>query len=191
MIRRPLLTGLVLAALVGSAACGVPVDRAPRPIAHSAVPFALLSPAAPTTTTPRAQTNAVVFFIRGGRLIAVPRSITAPVSVERLLNALLLGATAAEGGSGVETATGGQIEIRAISVRSGIAEINLSSTFASLEGSSQVEAVAQLVYTATAAPGVSAARFFVEGDAVAVPRGDGTLTSAPLHRSDFPNLSPP
>jgi spore germination protein GerM len=191
MTRGRAVTGLVIAVLTGAAGCGVPTDRTPRPIAHDAVPFDLLGPAATTTTAPGTQTKAEVFFIRAGRLTAVARSITAPVTVARLLDALLQGPTTAEGDSGVETATGGQIEIRGVSVRSGVAEINLSSTFASLEGTSQVEAIAQLVYTGTAAPGVAAARFLVEGEAVAVPRGDGTLTSAPLQRNDFSVLTPP
>ena len=183
------IAAILLAAL---AACGVPRDTTPRRIADEAVPFGLLSGPATTATTAAEGTGiADVFFLANGRLSPVKRSVEAPPRAASLLQDLVAGPTREEAVAGLETAIGGQIELRDVTVNAGVAAVDLSSSFGSLEGASQVEAVAQIVFTATAVPDVSAVRFLVEGQRVDVPKGDGTLSAGAVGRADFPGLAPP
>jgi spore germination protein GerM len=50
--------------------------------------------------------------------------------------------------------------------------------------------VGQLVYACTQLRGVSGLQLLVEGKTVEGPTEEGTLTSRPLRRSDFPKLVP-
>lgn len=45
---------------------------------------------------------------------------------------------------------------------------------------------AQIVYTLTALEGIDAVRFTLDGDPVAVPQGDGSLTEIPVGRASYP-----
>jgi spore germination protein GerM len=57
-----------------------------------------------------------------------------------------------------------------------------------LGGDEQLLAVAQLVCTLTARPGVGPVSFTLEGAPVDVPTGDGSLTSGPVSRDDYADL---
>ena len=52
------------------------------------------------------------------------------------------------------------------------------------------EAVAQIVFTATGAPGASQVELLVNGKKRRWPRGDGSLEGGPLTRFMFPALNP-
>ena len=62
------------------------------------------------------------------------------------------------------------------------------AAFVEVGGQEQILAVAQVVLTATAVPGVERVRFLLEGEAVEVPRADGTLTSDSLQAADYQGL---
>jgi spore germination protein GerM len=186
---RGLLAASSAALLV---ACGVPVDERPRTIPRDDVPFDILVPStAPSTGPGRTSGSPVkVFFVRGERLTAVPRFVSGPVTIEGLLDELVAGPTPAEAASGLRSAIRPQTRVISVSVREGIARIDLSTPFGGVEGQDQVPAVGQLVYACTQLPEVIGLQLLVDGKAVEVPTEEGTLTSRPLRRSDFAGLAP-
>jgi spore germination protein GerM len=92
----------------------------------------------------------------------------------------------AETNDGLTTAIGPDVTVESVHVTDGLATVALSGEGATQSaGSDRTLAIAQLVYTATAIPGVNRVRFEVGGKTTEVPRGDGTLTSKPVHRADY------
>lgn len=189
--RRRLAGGVLFAALL--AACGVPTDRAPRPVTQR-VPFGLLDPppASTTTTTrpPLATVTTPVFFVRENRLVSVPRQVQAPLSVPAALVELLEGPNDTETAAGIRTAVSLQTQLLSTEVGGEVARLDLAGTFAEVPGDEQLLALAQLVFTTTAVEGVSAVSFAINGRPVAVPTADGTLKPGPVGRADFPTVAP-
>jgi spore germination protein GerM len=183
----------VAAAVLGLAGCGVPADRQPRQIASRNVPFELLAPSTTTSSTvPRVATSAtVVYLISGDRVGPVTREVLAPPVLSRVLVALLRGPTAEESQRGVRTALPRETRVLSAGAQAGTAVVDLSGELAGVSGPEQILALAQLVFTVTEQPGISAVRFSVEGQPVEVPRADGTLTADPLRRADFAPLLVP
>ena len=72
----------------------------------------------------------------------------------------------------------------------GTARIDVSDAIFTASGDAQPEAVAQIVFTATDAPGAEQVELLVEGEHRRWPRGDGSLEDAPLTRFMFPALDP-
>ena len=72
-----------------------------------------------------------------------------------------------------------------------ILELNLSKdALGAIEATQQRRAIAQMVFTATDVPGVSAVRFFADGSPTSVPVEDGTASSGQaVSEADFPRLS--
>jgi spore germination protein GerM len=84
-----------------------------------------------------------------------------------------------------------RVAIEHVGVRNGVATITLEGTGASrIATDQQAAGIAQLVYTATGIPGVNRVRFRIAGAPSEVPRGDGSLSSHALTRSDFPDVAP-
>jgi Sporulation and spore germination len=181
-------TALVLAG--GLAACGIPADSQPQALARKDVPFDLLAPsttgAAPSTPAGRVPINVYLVGITG--LVPVSRGVKAPATLSEALSALLAGPTDLEVTNGLRTAISGQATLSAGPVGFGVGTIDLGGAFGQVGGQEQILAVAQLVFTATAVPGIVKVQFTLGGRPVEVPAGDGTLTQGPLGRSDFPSL---
>ncbi len=191
MTRPPL--AWATAAMLLFTACGIPTEVRPRTLAEEAVPFGLLDPTSTTTTSAVPAVAAVpteIFLVREERLARAPRRVPAPISLDGLLAALLDGPTSEEAAAGLRTALAPDTGIRSASTAAGIASIDLSESFAEVEGTEHILALAQLVFTATALPGVGAVDFKLAGSPVEVPTGDGTLTYGPLRRADFAALAP-
>ena len=183
-------TVAVLVLSLALAGCGVPSDDRPRRLAPGQVPFGLLTPTSSTSTTDLrvAVEEIVVHLVDGDRLVAVERQVLAPPVLFRRMTALLQGVQAEEAALGLRTAVPVDTRLRKVGVDEGVATINVSSDLVGAGGREQVLAVAQLVFTATETSGVEGVRFQLEGRPIEVPRGDGTLTAAPLRRADFPGL---
>lgn len=178
--------------IVLSAACGIPNDARPRPLPEEAVPFGLLDQTTTTTTVAIPSVPAVladVFLVGQERLARVQRQVPAPVSLDKVLAALLDGPTSDEAASGLRTALGPEAALRSASTAGGIASLDLSESFLQVEGRDHILALAQLVFTATALPGVGAVEFKLAGSPVEVPTGDGTLKYGPIRRTDFAALA--
>ena len=183
---------VLLVATLGIAACGVPQDAEPRALSKDGVPFGLLSTSTTQTTVAvnEPAASAVVYFLREDRLIPVQRQVRAPVTSSRLLSALLEGPTKDEAEAGFRSAISSEARVRDVTTAGGVATIELSPEFVEVAGQDQILALAQIVFTATETGTTGAVRFRLAGQAVEVPRGDGTLTSAPLTRADYAALAP-
>jgi len=169
--------GLVAALALG--ACGVPVDRQPAALSRSGIPFGLLDPSSPTTTATTApspiEVPVQVFFIAPtGRLASVERDV--PVAAPDLavvLGALVAGPTEADAAAGLQSALPAQTTVLGATIAGGIATVNLGGTFGQLVGPPQIQAVAQVVFTASSVPGVTGVTFELSGLAVEVPVASG------------------
>lgn len=180
-----------VAAAVLLASCGIPQDDDPRTLPEGDVPFELLAPATTTTTTmPAPLARVQVFLVRGDRLVAVGRGVTGPATVARVVDALLTGPTAAESRLGLRSAISNETKLLGVDASGEVVTVDLSNEFTEVGGQEQLLALAQIVYTLTDLPSISGVRFRLAGQPVEVPRGDGTLTSGALTRSDYASLAP-
>ena len=190
-MRRLALVGSVVAALV-LASCGVPKDNAPRQLDTRNVPFELLGPTTSTTVTAEGPTREVTIFLAqgDGRLAEVTREVEAPASLRKALQSLLAGPAADEASLSSAITT----ETKLLHLRGpvdGLVTIDLSRAMLDVTGRQQILALAQVVYTATAYPGVERVLFQFDGESREVPNGEGTLTSTPLGRLSYRDLTQP
>jgi len=178
---------IFVCALAVVGACGVPGDDQPRALPTDDVPFELLAPdttEAPTSTLVAVSAEVPIW------LVAVKRLVEAPPSLLRVIEALLAGPNADEAADGMRSAIASGTRVHSVRTQSGVATIDLSAEFGSTGGHDQILAVGQLVLTTTEALGVVGVKLSLDGRAVEVPRGDGTLTSEPLRPSDFAVFAP-
>ena len=190
-MRRRL--GVVALGLLATGACGVTDDARPRPIEPENVPFGLLAPTTVVTTTTVPQsspTGAVSIYLADtdGRLVAARREVEAPATLRKAITALIGGPSREE--SGLHTAI--TSDTRLLGLRGptdGLVTIDLSRRLLDVTGRQQILALAQVVYTATAFPGVERVLFEFEGSPREVPNGDGTLTSTPVGRLSYRGLA--
>lgn len=173
---------VVVAVAAALAGCGVPVDRAPSALPRHDIPFGLLRPSSASTTTPSvspAQTPVQVFLVSAfGHLVAVSREVpAAQESLGAVLEALVRGPTNSEAAAGLQSAVPAQTVVLGATVgATGVATVNLGGTFGQLVGQAEIQAVAQIVFTATALRGVTAVTgvmFELTGQSVDVPVASG------------------
>jgi len=172
--------------------CGVPVDNSPTALAKSAVPFGLLEPSAPTpsTTAPLVTVTVQIFLLSStGQLVAVARNVPVPAALGAVLGALIDGPTNAEAAAGLQSAVPAQTQVVSTSISSGVAQVDLAGTFGQLVGQAEIDAVAQIVFTATALTGVSAVSFELDGQQVAVPAAGGVEVPV-ANRAQFASMAP-
>ena len=186
------VAAVVLAAAV--VACGVPKDGKPREIVAQNVPFDLLAPTTsitPTTTAAGTTRQVTIYFAdTDSRLRPVTREVEAPASLRKALVALLHGPTTDE--AGLHTAITSDTKL--LHLRGpvdGLVTVDLGRQLLDVTGRQQILALAQVVYTATAYPGVDRVLFQFDGSAREVPNGEGTLTATPLGRLSYRGLIGP
>jgi spore germination protein GerM len=190
-MRRVALGLALLVLATGTvAACGVPRDGAARQIDTRNVPFELLGPTTSTTAATAGPTRKITIYLAQGygQLAQVEREVEAPSSLRKALLSLLGGPTAAE--PSLSTAITSATKL--LHVRGpvdGLVSIDFSRAMLDVTGRQQILALAQVVYTATAYPGVERVLFQFEGESREVPNGDGTLTSTPLSRLSYRGLA--
>ena len=86
----------------------------------------------------------------------------------------MAGPTDAESEAGLQSALPAQTTVIDATIGTGgIATVNLGGTFAQLVGPPQIQAVAQVVFTASAVPGVTGVTFELSGQPVEVPVASG------------------
>jgi spore germination protein GerM len=212
--RRRIAVGIVSAMPVLIAAgCGVPQDDAVRAIDD--VPSGLTATTTSTTTTtippttappttippstvPQTSTTTVtsvappttipaaiaLYFVMGDRLIKVVRRTEEPADAEALISLLVLGPFFDDNVPFARTAIEfGDIE--RVTVAGGIATVDLGAKFGDLPSAERRRAVSQLVMTLAGRPGVGPVRFRLNGQAIAVPRGNGSIAGRTVSRDDY------
>jgi spore germination protein GerM len=167
------------------AGCGIPYDAEPT-VTPGGVVAPALAPSEPSgRSAPEAEVP--VFLIEAEDVVAVVR--TAPVEeLSAVLPLLLAGPRDAEFAAGIRTAISPQTALRSVRLDGDTATIDLSASFVEVGGQEQILAVAQVVLTSAAVPGVAQVRFLLDGQAVEIPRADGTLTSDPVRAADYEGL---
>lgn len=190
MNRRPGRTIIAVAMASVVASCGIPQDSAPTVLPGGVVNPALAAgDGRPATDigSERTTADARIFLVQAEQLVSVRRS-TPRRDLAGVLTVLLQGPTEAEFGAGTRTAISPQTTLRSVRLEGDAAVVDLSGALVEVGGEEQILAVGQIVLTATAVPGVGRVRFLLEGQAVEVPRADGTLTSETLRATDYAAL---
>jgi germination protein M len=155
-------------------------------------------PTTPKTTT-KEQTGTVptllsleVWFSRDDGLVAVRRTHQPTQRVATAaLDALLEGPTSVEHDSGLVSAVPSGTRLLGITIRNGVATVDLTSEYQSGGGSLSMQTrLAQVVYTLTQFPTVQKVRFLLDGTPVNVFSSEGIVLDHPVGRSDYVNLLP-
>lgn len=119
-------------------------------------------------------------------LLPVARDVNeTPTAV---LEALLAGANAAELGRQFRSAVPVGTELNTASLRSGVLWVDLSPELLQLSGNDLIDAIAQIVFTASEIDGVQGVWVLVDGQEQQWPDGSGELQPDPLTVFDFPGL---
>lgn len=187
----PLVAAACGLALAG---CGVGAEASPTIVPSDQVPRALTAhPTSRTTATPPSG-YVSVYLVGPERLVAVSVLVARPVTVARALAALAQGPTSAEAANGLESPASSAAPISDVgtvtSTAGTVVTVDMGSSFTTLGGQDQILAAAQVVFTVTAFPSVSAVRLKIAGKAASVPTATGSLSSQPLTRADYANLAP-
>lgn len=158
------------------------------------------SPDATPAPSPRGTTIVRAYFILGGPigsagLVPVLREVPATTAVARAaMNALLDGPSADERGASpaISSTIPAGTELLGLSIKDGVATVDLSGEFESGGGSaSQIGRLGQVVFTLTQFPSVDSVAFRVDGRPVTVFGSDGIVLDGPAGRADRtdPNIS--
>ena len=188
MRRKALLTAAILALVAVAASCGIRTDDQPRDVLPAERPTV---PTTPPDGSAEPGSGSTVFFLGPpgesaiAPLVGVGRSDTGEPAA--LVVLLLEGPTENERtAAGLRTAVpAGTVLLDATLDSQGTLTVDLSADFLSSAGDVLVDAIAQLVFTATRAEGVRRVRLLVEGEPQDWPTGTGTTTRDPLSIYDF------
>jgi hypothetical protein len=193
----------------GAWACGVSPEDTPRTVGGDRIPFGLNETSTSTTTTtstvplttPTSTVTTLpletarIYLVRDDQLVAVDRPTPLDAGLSEVIGELQEVPTREERQARLRTALpASAVTVLGISNRGGTATVDLSPGFQQLLPSptEQQLAAAQLVMTLTdRGPGIGRVRFTVDGNAVSVPRGDGSAPQQPdqsVSRDDYLSL---
>jgi hypothetical protein len=195
--RRLALPGvLVVAVAFLAAGCAIPTQSAPSTMPPSKVPFALLDPHLPTTTTTLPKPSSLVpvkvfFYNSSSQLTAAPRVVPAPAPLTAIITSMLAGPTRTETGQGISTAIPSNVAVISTTTAAGIVTVNMNAAFGAITGSSIELAVAQIVATVSAEVGLNTGVIFeIQGQRTSVPIANGSQVSEPVYLIEFLSVAP-
>jgi germination protein M len=146
-----------------------------------------------TTTTGEPPASSIVrsYFLREEKVGPVAREAIGDAVARGAMVGLLQGPTEAEQEIGFSTTIPEGTELLGLSIDDGTATVDLSEEFGSGGGSLSMSGrVAQVVYTLTQFPTVSAVLFELEGEPVSALGGEGLEIGEPQTRADWEALTP-
>ena len=174
-----------------AAGCAVPTQSAPSTMAPSKVPFDLLNPHPPTTTTttqptPSSYVSVPVFLLNStNALTAVQRLVPPPAPLTAVLSALLEGPSSSDP-PGTATAIPCDVRVLSASKSGTVVTVNMNSAFEAITGDSIEEAVGQIVATVAVDQGEGTGVLFaIDGQHISVPIANGSQVSGPVYLLDF------
>jgi hypothetical protein len=154
------------------------------------------TPTSTATTAPIETAN--IYLIRDGHLVPVERATALDAGLSEVISELQEVPTREERQARLRTAIpASAVTVLGIAIRGGTATVDLSPAFLQLLPSptEQQLAAGQLVMTLTdRGPGIGRVRFTVDGNAVSVPRGDGSApqqADQSVSRDDYLTLLEP
>lgn len=182
----------------GLAACGGDEDGSASPTTpgDSASQAPSASPGEPTSPSPAATaapaTTVRVYFMRGEKLGVAERQVPQTKAVANAaLTALCGGLTTEETDAGLTSAVPVGTELLGVSIRDGVATVDLSGEYASGGGSlSMMARVAQVVYTLTQFPTVTSVDFRMDGAPLTELGGEGLVLEPGQTRADWRDFEP-
>jgi Sporulation and spore germination len=180
-VRRGLL--VVLAAMI-TAGCGVPVDGSPRDLDRPRPAYGSDAPA-PDRLGPAAER---LYLVRDGKLVRVVRRVPAARTPQQMMQDLIAGPTRDEQQDGLTSALS-SIQVGATTIAQRRAAVEIGAPAVPGARSDEVLAYAQIVCTLTSQGAeVGTVSFTRDGRSLAVPQGDGLLSTAPLTIADYADL---
>ena len=186
----PVMAALALMAALATG-CAIPTQSAPSTMAPSKVPFDLLNPHPPSTTTttqpkPSSYVAVQVFFLDASdALTAVQRFVAAPAPLTAVLSALLEGPSSSDP-PGTATAIPSNVRVLSVTTQTGIVTVNMNAAFGAITGNSIEEAVGQIVATVVTEEGATTGVLFeINGQRTSVPIANGSQVSGPVYLIDF------
>jgi spore germination protein GerM len=194
--RAVIVTMLGLASLA-LAACAIPTQSAPNTLAPSKVPFDLLDPHPPNTTTTQPKLSSYVpvkvyFLTTNEQLTPVQRYVPPPAPLSAVVDSMLAGPSTLETAQGIATAI--PSDVSALSVtqpQNNVVTVNMNTAFGEITGTNAELAVAQIVSTIAAEAGPSTGVIFeIEGERTSVPIANGSEVAGPVYLLDFLGTAP-
>jgi hypothetical protein len=186
--RAALPAVLVVAAAFLATGCAIPTQSAPSTMAPSKVPFDLLDPRLPTTTTtlpkPSSLVPVKVFFLNSSsQLTPAQRVVAAPAPLTAVITSMLAGPTRTETTSqGLTTAIPSNVAVISTTTSAGVVTVNMNAAFDAITGNSIELAVAQIVATVASETGTDTGVLFeVEGQRTSVPIANGSQVNGPVY----------
>jgi hypothetical protein len=194
-VLRPLrLLGAVALAGLVAAGCAIPTQSRPSTIAPNHVPFRLLSPHSPTTSTTQPPLTSLVpvkiFLLNPTQqLTAVQRLILSPAPLTSVVASLVVGPTSSEASNGTSTAIPSSVRALSVSTVGNIVTVNFNSAFAEITGAATELAVSQVVTTVAAQNGLGTGVVFeISGVRTSVPIANGAEVFGPVYALQFANV---
>jgi hypothetical protein len=188
--RRMALLLVPLVALVATG-CAIPTQGAPSTMAPSKVPFNLLQPELPTTTTtlpkPTSLVPVKVFFLNtGNELASASRVVASPAPLTAIISSMLAGPTKAETAQGLTTAIPSNVSVISTTTQGSIVTVNMNEAFGAITGTDIELAVGQVVATVAAENGwTTGVLFEIDGQRTSVPIANGSQVTAPVYVLQF------
>jgi len=190
---RPRIGWLLLALVMTVTACGIPTSGGPTAIAKANVPLHLLNPTTPSTVAatipPAVAVPEVIYLVAPTQhVVAATRDVQFPANLSEILGALLDGPTATESSAGLQSfLTTTKVSA---TVTGGIATVNFTTNPVQVVGPNQTLAIAQIVFTATAQPGVTGVVFQIAGQPIDVPTANGAQVPGPVDATAYQSVAP-
>jgi len=188
--RRALTAGAVLSML--AAGCAIGADDAPRDIDRGVADVngpQIANQGAAATGSGRIFLLAPEVPGLPTRLESVARN--AQGDARAVLAALLAGPNAIERATQLRTALPAGLRVIDVILRAGgVLAVDISPELLTLSGDGLIAALAQLVFTVSAIPGIDSLQLTVNGETVQWPSSNGELTSRPLTVYDYPGWDP-
>jgi len=206
--HRRLAVGVALlagASLAGPslAGCAIPEDSKPQAVERVSLPPQLVDPPSTTVPQPASETETrSVYLVKAATspdgtdsLQPVRTQVRVPANPadapRAVIDQLLRLPTAEQKSLGLRSDIPSTVRVRSVTAdpASGVLTVDLSG-LGQVEGPKQRLAAAQIVFTATELPGISAVRFEIDGEPATIPLDDRTsAASQPITRQDFPKLN--
>jgi len=188
LTRLAVLCLLPLAAL--AAGCALPTQGSPSAIPASRVPFNLLDPHPPTTTTtqpkPSSYVGAKVYFLNAkanNALTPTDRLVSAPAQLPAIITTLVAGPSSGESASGLTTAIPSDVAVLSAAETSpNVVTVNFNTAFGQIAGTATEQAVAQVVTTVVNEIGLGTGVVFeINGTHTSVPIANGSQVAGPVY----------
>jgi germination protein M len=166
-------------------------ETTPSTPATSGSPHPPATPTSSTSPSPRTLTIGL-YFLRGEDVGVAHRQIPYTLATGAAAMKLLVeGPNGAEKAAGLGTTIPEGTELLGLTIKNGVATVDLSSTFASGGGSlSMFTRLAEVVYTLTQFPTVKGVDFKLDGEPVTVFSSEGIALDHPQTRADYEDQTP-